>query len=105
MAAGGREVVEQEPRDFDVDGLDIDAALFAEPEAQARRSPTDDLGKSPEGQAPTFLRSPIRPSAEDVEKHDATHVPYRNWCPICVDARGNEDPHRLPKFSLDHQEL
>ena len=58
--------------DFDVDGLDIDAALFAEPEAQARRSLNDDLGKNPEGQAPTLLRSPIRPSAEDVEKHGAT---------------------------------
>ena len=118
MATGGREAEEQEPMDFDVDGRGIDAALFAEPEAQARRSPNDDLGKIPEGQAPTLLRSPIRPSAEDVEKHDATHVPYLNWCPICVAARGKEDPHRrqvgarqerrktgLPKFSLDYQEL
>ena len=66
MAAGGREAEEQEPMDFD---------LFAEPEAQAEQSPTGDMGRSPEGQAPTLLRRPIRPSAEDVEKHDATHVP------------------------------
>ena len=49
LAAGGREVEEQEPMDFDMDGLDIDAALFAEPEAQARRNPNHDLGKNPEG--------------------------------------------------------
>ena len=49
MAAGQREVEKQEPMDFDVDGLDIDAALFAEPEAQARRSLNEDLGKSPGG--------------------------------------------------------
>ena len=59
-----------------------------------------------------------RPSAEDVEAHSTTHVPYRNWCPICVRARGKEDPHqrqtgekrlrrgaRLPKISMDYQEL
>ena len=116
MAAEGREAEEQGL--MDLDGLDIDEALFAEPEAQNKSGPTKDMSSNPEGQAPTLLRSPIRPSAEDVEKHDATHVPYRNWCPICVAARGKEDPHRrqvgarqrrrkagLPKFSLDYQEL
>ena len=116
MAAEGREAEEQGL--MDLDGLDIDEALFAEPEAQNKSGPTKDMSSNPEGQAPTFLRSPIRPSAEDVEKHDATHVPYRNWCPICVAARGKEDPHKrqvgarqgrrkagLPKFSLDYQKL
>ena len=114
MAAEGREAEEQGL--MDLDGLDIHEALFAEPEAQNKSGPTEDMGSNPEGQAPTFLRSPIRPSAEDVEKHDATHVPYRNWCPICVAARGKEDPHKrqvgarqgkrkagLPKFSLDYK--
>ena len=35
MAARGREEEEQEPMDIDVDGLDIDAALLAEPQVQA----------------------------------------------------------------------
>ena len=115
MAAGGQEDEEQEPKDLD---LDIDAALFAEPEARVRLQPAEDHGGSPEGHAPAFLRSPIRPSAEDVDKHDATHVPCRNLCPICFAARGKEAPHKrqvgasrekrkasLPKFSLDYQEL
>ena len=78
MVAGGREDEEREPNDFDVDSPDIEAALFAEPEAHARHSPVEDLGRSLEGQARTPLRGAIRPSAEDVEKHDAMHVPYRN---------------------------
>ena len=118
MAAGGQEEEEQEPMDLGLGGLDIDAALAAEPEAHVRPEPTEDHGRSPEGHAPVLLRSPIRPSAEDVERHDATHVPYRNWCPTCVAARGKEAPHkrqvgagldrrkaRLPKVSLDYQEL
>ena len=71
-----------------------------------------------EARAPTILRSPVRPSAGDVEKHNATHLPYRSLCPICVKASGNEDPHRrkkketkvsensgVAKISLDYQEL
>ena len=117
MAAGGPGE-EQEPQDLALGGLDIDAALFAEPEARFRPEPAEDHGKSPEGQAPALLRGPIRPSAEVVDRHDATHVPYRSWCPICVAARGEEAPHKrqvgasrerrkasLPKFNIEYQEL
>ena len=103
----------EEPQNLEFEGLDIDAAL-AEPEAHVRRDRADDHERSLEGHAPTLLRGPIRPSAEDVERHDATHVPYRNWCPICVAARGQQASHkrqleasrkrrkvRLPKFCLD----
>ncbi len=48
-----------------------------------------------------------------------THLPYRNWCPICVKARGREDPHRrksskkreeteedaIPELALHYNEL
>ena len=44
--------------------------------------------------------------------HSATHVPFRDWCPICVASRGRSSPHRrvvvnktaetLPKFLTDY---
>ena len=44
--------------------------------------------------------------------HNATHVPFRDWCPICVASRGRGSPHRrvvvnktadtLPKFQTDY---
>ena len=66
-----------------------------------------------------MLPSPVGPSAKAIEKHKATHLPYRSWCTVCVKARGKEDPHYrekkrkdehergniLPKTSLDYQEL
>ena len=33
------------------------------------------------------LPSPQRPTAKEVEEHNATHLPYRSWCPVCVKAR------------------
>ena len=44
--------------------------------------------------------------------NNATHVPFRDWCPICVESRGRSSPHRrvvvnktadtLPKFQTDY---
>ena len=44
--------------------------------------------------------------------HYATHVPFRDWCPVCVASRASGSPHirvvvnktadTLPKFQADH---
>ncbi len=31
---------------------------------------------------------------EEVEHHKLTHLPYRNWCPECVKAKGKDLDHR-----------
>ena len=38
-------------------------------------------------------RNPADPTSEERERHDATHLPFRAWCPVCVAARATEDPH------------
>ena len=40
-----------------------------------------------------ILRDPGAPSAQEIEEHDPTHLPYRSWCPVCVAACGKEDGH------------
>ena len=40
------------------------------------------------------LKDPGQPSREDVENHNLTHLPYRNWCDICVRAKAKEDAHK-----------
>lgn len=37
---------------------------------------------------------PRKPTAEEVKEHDLTHIPYRNWCPICVRCKGKDLDHR-----------
>jgi len=39
------------------------------------------------------LVDPKLPSREEVETHEMTHLPYRNWCRHCVMGRGVEAPH------------
>ena len=36
---------------------------------------------------------PKSPSADEVRKHVATHVPFRSWCPKCVAGRGHQSGH------------
>ena len=40
------------------------------------------------------LIDPRKPTKEEVDLHDLFHLPYRNWCPVCVKAKGKELDHR-----------
>ena len=54
-------------------------------------------------------KPPPRPTTEELDKHELTHVVFRSWCKHCVSGRAREDPHRriathegrTPKVMLD----
>ena len=57
------------------------------------------------------MKSPVLPSQEEVDAHYIRgHLPYRDWCPVCVKAQGCESAHRkesqgdrcLPEYSFDY---
>ena len=65
---------------------------------------------------PMILKAPIMPTAKAVEEHFATHLPFRNWCPVCLKAKLREDGHYRKKpeeknvdgnpiVSMDYQDL
>ena len=37
------------------------------------------------------------------ERHYKTHVPFRPWCPVCVEAKGIEDPHHCAQHGREHE--
>ena len=41
-----------------------------------------------------MARDPGDPTTKEREDHNATHRPFRSWCPICVNAKGREEAHR-----------
>ena len=47
-------------------------------------------------------RAPMKPSPEEVERHDATHIPRRMLCKVCAEAVLQEDPHF--KLGVDHRD-
>ena len=69
------------------------------------------LDISGETKTARILRTPEPPTDAARMAHNATHVPFRDWCLICVASRGRSSPHRrvivnntadtLPKFQTD----
>ena len=53
------------------------------------------------------INKPTEPTEKEVEEHERTHLPYRDWCKHCVMGRGRSEPHRttdksdrgIPKIS------
>ena len=45
---------------------------------------------------PSISSDPDRgdPTTKEREDHNATHIPFRSWRPICVKAKGMEEAHR-----------
>jgi len=39
------------------------------------------------------MLDPKLPTEKEVEDHERFHIPYRNWCPICVQAKGRDTNH------------
>ena len=56
------------------------------------------------------ILDPLKPTEKDVEEHNRTHLPYRNWCPHCVRAKRKDMDHRkavggergLSEYSFDY---
>ena len=44
-----------------------------------------------------IARDPGDPTPAERERHNATHVPYRSWCLVCVKGKGKEESHRWQK--------
>ena len=70
---------------------------------RARHPPEANQGNLPKTMGPESdeemmvptraLKSPGQPSVEERTAHEMHHLPYRPWCPQCVQARGVDDPH------------
>ena len=47
-----------------------------------------------EAREPRTLRDPGAPTEAEVEQHNVTHLPFRAWCPACVEGKARDRPHR-----------
>ena len=53
--------------------------------------------------------SPAAPTQDEIDHHNITHLPYRSWCPACVEAFAREwahktrdEPRLIPLVSCDY---
>ena len=52
------------------------------------------IGLPKEDEVVKRIVDPKLPSQEEVDRHYLMgHLPYRNWCPVCVRAKGRDQDH------------
>ena len=52
---------------------------------------TDDVDEQHEARKAKGLPTPQQPTVQERLEHELTHLPYRSWCPVCVQAKGRSD--------------
>ena len=74
----------------------------------------EDVFVGDEVELPKKVYYDTRPSKEEVELHNLTHLPYRSWCPHCVKGKAKRRHHRrkennrvsgVPVISVDYMWL
>ena len=81
----------------------LGAGVSGEDESEAIHAPDEEV-------KPTrAVRSPPMPSQQEIDEHRVSHLPYRSWCPECVEAFGRERGHSkqtesrsIPLVSCDY---
>ena len=85
---------------------------LAAPPALPADGPDADEDGEEEAAVPRMARDPGEPTKAEKEAHEATHLPFRSWCPFCVAGRSDNPPHRraptdkdqpvIPEVHLDY---
>ena len=68
-----------------------------------------DLEAAEETHPVRAVRAPQMPTQQEIDLHRVSHLPYRSWCPECVEAFAREWAHRdkdeeriIPLISCDY---
>ena len=87
-----------------------EGALGHDDNVPAVEEVVDSEEEEEEAIAPRKARDPSEPTAAMREAHEATHLPYRSWCPHCVMCRKDNPGHTrvgaaevtVPEVSIDY---
>ena len=86
--------------EYGVDDIDIEEKDRQEAGGEERREEQQDSEGETQEEAETGLRrvvklqDPKKPSEEEVQEHQLTHLPFWSWCKHCVAGKGVEAPCR-----------
>ncbi len=92
------------------DGVSMEVEEKDEKKESYKAVDAERKGKDEDKREIRMLIDPRRPTKEEVDEHELTHLHYRNWCPICIMAKGKELDHRksideprgLSEYSFDY---
>jgi len=85
----------QEPQEGKVNPAEEEEGKVNPAEEEERKAdPAEE-----EAEEAMVIKVEVKPSKEEVEKHNTTHLPWRSWCKYCVFGRGKNRGHRKQKHN------
>ena len=57
-----------------------------------------------EGQQAKGIRDPQETTKQEIEDHELTHIPFRDWCVHCCKGKSRSNPHRTNKNKAEEDE-
>ena len=91
MRGSDGEIVEESERD--------ETEVVTEVKSDTEVDPAQE--EAPDGSRIKVGKVPRGPSREEYRSHQATHVPFRSWCPKCLAGRGHNSGHRSGEEPID----
>ena len=61
---------------------------------------SDEEGQEEEAETAIPMAMPCKPTQEEIDNHNLSHLPFRSWCKHCVMGRAQSTPH----YHRDHTE-
>ena len=89
-------------RDADLQGLEEE-----KDKSEDTMDDEDDEDKeegAEEGQQAKGIRDPQEPTKQEIEDHELTHIPFRDWCVHCCKGKSRSNPHRTNKNKAEEDE-
>ena len=97
MGSYGRKMMDFQPNGFQHAGVNSRGGM----QVHAVRRETYDavcgVEEEADGETSREVRKlvdPQRQFRQKMDAHELTHLPFRNWCELCLQAAAPEDPHR-----------
>ena len=96
---GGLYILEGEVQDSCgeqvADGEQYEVMPLESPDANEKNEHlSEDVKEQVTEAQPQELALPEKPDDATIRRHNLTHAEMASWCPVCVQARGRDNPHR-----------
>ena len=69
-------------------------ATEADGDARKEVMPVEEIEDTEESTKAKAMRQPYQPTQREIDEHELTHIPFRDWCIHCMKGRGQANQHR-----------
>ena len=69
------------------------STTFEERREYREEMPTEEDEQQSANKAKAMMQ-PVQPTPQEIQQHNLTHMPYRSWCPVCIQSRGRQTSHQ-----------